>query len=252
MTVSAVVHRLVDEGKRLFDGPPVFTEFTRIRPADKLVNDLQYHPHAFVLGCVMDRQVKAERAWVIPYRFAEKLGDFEFSTLESLSLDDVTRLMTEPEPLHRFPEEMSNNFYEAVRRIGKVYSRNAAAIWCNQPSSADVVYRFLGFRGVGPKIASMAVNILARQFKIPLSDYYSIDVSADVQVKRVFRRLGLIEDGDSSDAVIYKARALHPKFPGLLDSPAWRIGRKWCRPKRPLCHDCFMQTVCPTASHESE
>jgi endonuclease III len=54
-----------------------------------------------------------------------------------------------------------------------------------------VVYRFLEFRGVGPKIASMPANILARHFKIPIADYYPIDISADVRVRRVFGRLGL-------------------------------------------------------------
>ncbi|RMF00953.1 MAG: iron-sulfur cluster loop, partial [Alphaproteobacteria bacterium] len=98
------------------------------------------------------------------------------------------------------------------------------------PSSAMVVYRFLEFSGVGPKIATMAANILARSFKIPMADYYSIDISADVHVKRVFERLGLVDADPSVDQVIYRARSLNPEFPGLLDYPCWDIGRKWCKP----------------------
>jgi len=71
----------------------------------------------------------------------------------------------------------------------------------------------------------MAANILARDFKVPLSDYYSIDTSVDVQVSRVFERLGLIEPKSSIERVVYRARALHPEFPGLLDYPAWKVGR---------------------------
>jgi len=98
-------------------------------------------------------------------------------------------------------------------------------IWANRPASAEVIYRFLEFRGVGPKIATMAANGLARHLKIPFSDYFSIDVSADVHVRRVFARLGLTGRGDTIEAVIYRARVLHPEFPGLLDLPAWEIGR---------------------------
>ena len=50
--------------------------------------------------------------------------------------------------------------------------------------------RRLEFRGAGPKIATMAANLLARHLKVPFSDYYSIDISVDVQVRRVLSRLG--------------------------------------------------------------
>jgi endonuclease-3 len=100
---------------------------------------------------------------------------------------------------------------------------------------------------VGPKIATMAANALAREFKVPLSDHYSIDVSVDVHVRRVFARLGLVPSDSTGDQIVYRARALHPDFPGLLDFPAWEIGRTWCRPQRPDCAACYMTEICPSA-----
>ena len=152
--------------------------------------------------------------------------------------------MTKPQPLHRFPKEMSNNFYEVIQLIKNKYEGNAARIWADKPSSAKVVYDFLQFRGVGPKIATMAANILARDFKIQFSDYYSIDISADVHVRRVFQRLGLVPKKASQDELIYKARSLSPDFPGLMDLPAWEIGRNWCKPGRPTCRECYMNELC--------
>ncbi len=252
MNHSAITHLLVGEGKRLFSSPGGFVEFTQVRKADELLNDLKRHPHAFVLACIMDRQVRADRAWLIPYRLVQKLGNFRFQTLAALSLDQVRKLMTKPEPLHRFTEEMSKNLHGALKLIGQKYSGNAARIWADKPSSAEVVYRFLEFRGVGPKIATMAANILARDFKVPFSDYYSNDISADVQIRRVFARLGLTDLDDSAEAIIYRARALHPEFPGLFDLPAWEIGRNWCRPKKPLCGECYMKKVCPSRVYDVE
>jgi len=118
-------------------------------------------------------------------------------------------------------------------------------IWSKKPSSAEVVYEFLQFDGVGPKIATMVANILTRELKIPFSDYYSIDISADAHVRRVFYRLGLIEKGASVEKIIYKARALNPEFPGLIDLPLWEIGRNWCRPKVALCNKCYLRDFCP-------
>ena len=109
------------------------------------------------------------------------------------------------------------------------------------------LFRLLEFRGVGPKIATMAATTLARDFKVPLKDYYSLDISADVHVRRVFERLGLIESESSVERVVYRARALHPEFPGLLDLPAWEIGRNWCRPKSRNCTACYMRPACPSA-----
>lgn len=248
MSSNPIGQLLLSRGEALFAARASFVEFTGRTQADKLLNDLSEHPHASVLACVMDRQDKAERAWLIPHLISKKLGDFAFVTLRKLSLAETRNLMTKPEPLHRFPQVMSENFYQAVRLIARDYRGDASAIWRGKPSSAEVVYRFLQFDGVGPKIANMATNILARDFKVPLADYYSVDVSADTHVRRVFARLGLTREGASVEEIVYRARALSSEFPGLLDLPAWDIGRRWCKPNGPECGRCYMRNVCPTAA----
>jgi len=248
MNGKAARNRLVEHGQRLFDARKKPVRFTGEPPADRLLNDLKGHPHAFVLACVINRQIKTEKAWAVPWRIAEKLGGFSMETLAGLSPAKVKRLMSRPEPLHRFVEMMAGHFHFAVRRIIDVYAGDASRIWAGKPSSAEVIYRFLEFDGVGPKIASLAANTLAREFKIPLADYYSIDISADVHVRRVFDRLGLCAAEPTVEQVIFKARALCPEFPGIMDAPCWEIGRTWCRPKAPECPDCYMNDLCPSAA----
>ena len=240
-----IVAMLISKGDKLFQSPRKVAEFTGNQEADTLLNDIKKYPHAFVLGCLMDKQVKAERAWLIPYYISTKLGSFEFSNLQNLSLAEITDLMTKPEPLHRFPKKMSKEFHSAIERIKIKFNGDASLIWSNSPPSAQVVYEFLQFKGIGTKIATMAANQLARHFEIPFSDYYSIDISVDVHVRRVLRRVSLIEKDASVEEIIYKARALNPKFPGLIDSPLWEIGRNWCKPKKPLCDNCYLQYLCP-------
>jgi endonuclease-3 len=250
MNEKAMRNRLVEHGQTLFRVPKKQIRFTGEPEADALLNDLANHPHAFVLACVMDRQIKAERAWLIPYRISKKIGGFSMQSLSVLSLVDVNDLMKEPEPLHRFVETMANHFHAAVQRIKNNYASDASRIWTGKLPSAEVVYRFMEFEGVGPKIANMAANILARDFKIPFSDYYSIDISADVHVRRVFSRLGLCPADATVEQVIYKARALYPEFPGIMDLPCWEIGRNWCKSRGPVCSDCYMNELCPTANQK--
>lgn len=240
-----IYDRLKKEGERRFNAPATHHKFTGVVEADIMMNDLVNFPNAFVFGCVMDRQLKAEKAWLIPYNIRNKLGGFSMSELSKLSLRDIKRIMSRPQPLHRFVDIMSGNLHSAIKRISDSYRGDASNIWSDRPSSAEVVFRFLEFDGVGPKIATMAANILARTFKVQFSDYASIDVSADVHVRRVFGRLGLCSADATIEQVIYKARALNPEFPGIVDSPAFDIGRTWCHATDPMCDACYMQEICP-------
>ena len=211
---------------------------------NRLVNDIDHYPHAFVLACCMDRQISSDRAWRIPCVVKNLCKEFTIEELASLP-PEWYRQVFEENSLHRFNEIMADTFYDAVLRIRDEYGGDASRIWANRPSSAAVVYRFLQFKGVGVKIATMAANILAREFGVPFSDYYSIDASPDVHLIRVFRRTGLVRGAASRDEVIYKAREICPEFPGIVDGACWRIGREHCHPSNPDCAHCPVKENCP-------
>ena len=238
---------LISEGYRRLAASPGLVRFTGVPEADRLLNDLDGYPHAFVIGCIMDRQMKAEKAWLIPYELKERLGSFEFAILDSLarsSPEKLSEAMLLPTPLHRFPKLMAGYLLFAIHHIGGVYSGHAARIWTGQPSSATVVRRFLEFRGVGQKIASLAANMLVRDFRVKVSDHYSIDISIDVQVKRVFARMGFVSESGSNDYLVFRARECNPAYPGVFDLVLWEIGRNACRQVQPLCDACTYSHLC--------
>ena len=121
---------------------------------------------------------------------------------------------------------MAECFYSAIQDIHSKYSGRAENIWSSNPKSALIIRRFLEFKGVAVKIANMAVIILARDFKIPMQDYSSIDIAPDIQVKKYFIHNGLLRDNASNDELIYLAREIYPDFPGILDFAAWEGGRE--------------------------
>ena len=235
---------LVKIAKERFSNPSSqVVHFVEEENANAILNNLEKYPHAYVLACLMDRQIKAERAWLIPYQIYEEIGSFDFKELEKLHLEDLNEIFNRKK-LHRFNNTMSGVFHNAIADIRKKYNGDASKIWKDNPSSSAVVYKFLEFKGSGVKIATMAVNILARQFRVPFSDFYSIDISPDVHIIRVMKRMGLVAKDANNDMIIYKARELNPEFPGVIDFSCWEIGRKWCRPKNPICNQCIVEKDC--------
>jgi len=239
---------LIARGEELLAQPRRPVSYAKHPEADALINNLKRHPHAFVLGCLMDRKVKSEKAWRIPYLIHHRTGTASFGELAALTEESIRKAMAGPPALHVYVRDMADIFYAAVQRIATEYGGDASRIWRGRPSSAAIVRRFLEFHGVGPKIATMAANSLVRDFKIPVRDKNSIDISVDVHVRRVFGRLGLIRPDASVDEIIYRARELSPDYPGIFDLAVWEIGREWCRPKQPVCEGCIMKKYCPTAA----
>lgn len=217
--------------------------FTGDAKQDKILNDITKHPHIFVLACLMDRQIPAKKAWGIPYQVCRELGTFNIKKLSKFSLATFQNIF-KTKKLHRFITPMAKVFYNAIQDIATKYKMDASIIWKNNPSSAAVVCRFLEFNGCGIKIATMAANILARQFKIPFSDFYCIDISPDTHVRRVMHRMGYISDPSDTNMVIYKAREIYPPFPGIIDFSCWEIGREFCHPTKPNCSSCPVNTEC--------
>jgi len=215
--------------------------------ADQLVKDINGHPHAFVIACLMDRVGKAERAWGIPYELQQRLGSFEFPFLLQLSLQELENAMKQPTSLHWLNNVMPKNMYKAIHRISDVYNGDARAIWAGRPSSATIVRRFLEFDGAGPKVATMAANILVRDLRIEVSDRYSIDVSVDVHVRRVLSRMGFVPKGESDEYITYRAREMYPEYPGVFDLVLWDLGRTQCRPQNPACTNCEWAVQCAYA-----
>lgn len=225
--------RLIEKAHARRSEPREAIPYTGVAAADKLLNDLDNYPHAFVFACLMDRQSRSKGVWLIPYHLQNRLGSLTFSHLASLSEEAFVTAMREPTPLHRFHTTMPHLLFSAIRRLEEIYDGDASRIWAGKPSSATLVRRFLEFEGIGPKIATMAANILARDFRIPVSDHYSIDLSADVHVRRVFSRLGFVPPKADEALIIYTARERYPEYPGIFDFALWELGQSICQQHTP-------------------
>ena len=94
---------------------------------------------------------------MIPWIVYCDIGKFDISSLKKVGLARIERIFQE-KVKHRFRKKMAETFYEAVKRIDEQYKGDARRIWNDFPSSAELVCRFLHFKGAGVKIATMATN----------------------------------------------------------------------------------------------
>ena len=224
-------------------------DFASNDQANELIKDIDRYPHAYLIALLMNYGMPFKRAFDIPFLLKERLGGFTFRRLRSLSQEQISYAMKRPSALHRFPGMMSKRLYQAIIIIDNDYHGDASRIWTNVYSSAEIVSRLLAFPGIGQKKATLGANDLIRCFKIPVTDKSSIDISLDVHIRRVMFRLGLVPAKVSDAQLIFKSRAINPRYPGLIDSIMWQIGREWCRPRRKECGACPMSDLCPSAEN---
>jgi uncharacterized HhH-GPD family protein len=215
--------------------------FTNNQEAEKLI---WTDPLAFVLAVLYDQGIKAERAWEIPYLLKIKLGYLDVKSIAETDEVFLINLFNQPPKLHRFPKTMAKRTIDACKLIIRKYNGQPEKIWNDNPRSSDLQSRFEEFNGIGQKKASMATNILVRDFNIAVKDKSGIDVSYDIHIRRVFLRTGLVEK-DDVETIVTKARALNPEYPGVLDLGSWIIGRDYCHPTNPDCTRCPISSNCP-------
>ena len=240
---GALTKKLIGLGyQALEEGKSKTTSFGVPPEVQAWFTDLEKYPHLFLLACIANRQIKAEKAWSIPYNMHLLFNSVEFESLEKLKSKDWLKLTKQIG--HRFPEKTADSLELAIKHIRNTYDGNAAKIWNDKPSSAEIIQRLREFDGVGQKIAAMTAQILVRDFGIEYSDYKRLDIAVDVHTRRVMKRLGLVNPNDSDQEIIFKAREMNPEFPGVFDLPLWRIGRNFCKETNPKCSKCPMNLSC--------
>jgi endonuclease III len=206
---------------------------------------IEENPFAFALAAVLDRGIKAEIIWTIPYYLHKQLGEVSPRQFVNMSNEELERIFRNLPAKPRYVTDAPRTVKELSRIVLNEYGGDVTNIWRNKTASY-VKAVFQRIYGVGPGISSMIVLLLERYFGVHFTDldHRTMDVKPDVHIVRVFSRLGFISEANETEA-LRAARRLNPEYPGALDSPVWMIGKKWCAPIKPQCSGCPLNSVCP-------
>lgn len=201
-------------------------------------------PYAFSIAVCLDRGMKAEIVWTIPFDIQQELGYLDPEIIYGMSVDELGDLFSRLPRRPRYINDAPKTLQELTQIVVEECDGDASNIWRGK-RAAEVNRTFMSIHGVGPGIANMGVLLIEAGFDVRFSDLdrTRMDIKPDVHTKRVLFRLG-VSEAETEEAAISATQMLHPEYPGELDGALWEIGRKWCFASNPKCANCPMMGIC--------
>ena len=120
-------------------------------------------PFALLVGFALDQQITVQQAFLGPLRIKQRLGTLDPKTLAATDLEPVFK---EKPAVHRFPGSMARRVQELAAYVVEEYDGDAARIWIEARSGADLRERLAALPGFGDmKVRSLAA-VLAKRFGV--------------------------------------------------------------------------------------
>lgn len=204
------------------------------------------NPFAFLLAASLDRGIKAEIVWTLPYWLQQEFGHLDPCRIKLMSEEQISNILKRLPKKPRYMNDAPKTIQQLAEFVCDSLMGNAANLWQGK-SAKHVQTELMKLHGVGKGIAAMTVILLIRLKLADFTDLREIPIKPDIHVQRVTYRAGLAEEMSEKEA-LRAACKLNPTFPGDLDSPLWLIGRNWCTAHDPNCKDCPISNLCPRVS----
>lgn len=125
-------------------------------------------PLALLIGMVLDQQFPMERAFGSPYLLATRLGidRLDARDLAEMDPEDLAKVFTGPPALHRFPGSMAGRVQAVCRLIVAEYGGDAAALWNEADTGAELLRRLEALPGFGKQKARIFLALLGKQLGV--------------------------------------------------------------------------------------
>ncbi|MBZ5733716.1 Fe-S cluster assembly protein HesB [Nocardioides sp. TRM66260-LWL] len=127
---------------------------------------LAEHPFALLAGMMLDQQYPMEHAFRGPAKVLERLGTFDPSAIADTDAEEFAALCAQTPAIHRFPGSMAARLQELARVVVDEYDGDAARIWTEAASGADLLKRIQGLPGFGRQKAQIFTALVAKQLGV--------------------------------------------------------------------------------------
>jgi uncharacterized HhH-GPD family protein len=130
-------------------------------------------PLALLIGMLLDQQIPLERAFVAPYRLAERLGverlgveRLDAAAIAGHDPEALAAIFATPPALHRFPGSMAARVQALCVIVRDEYGGDGAAVWSGAQTGADLVKRLKALPGFGVQKAQIFAALLGKQLDV--------------------------------------------------------------------------------------
>jgi uncharacterized HhH-GPD family protein len=137
--------------------------FTGNDEADALLAE---EPIALLIGFVLDQQVSVQKAFSGPLELKRRLGSLDASEIACADPGELDRIFREKPALHRYPGTMAQRTQDLAAAVASDYDGDAARVWTEAESGADLERRLLDLPGIGPMKARSLIAILTKRFGV--------------------------------------------------------------------------------------
>ncbi|MGL5245974.1 MAG: hypothetical protein ACRC8C_00155 [Mycoplasmoidaceae bacterium] len=197
--------------------------FSYDKKIEKILSDFYELPHAILISFIVDDETDSGMAEETPLLIKNALGNLKINELLKLEINDLINLFVKNKITNN-PEKNAKLIFEMLKIIELEYNSQAINIWNDNPSSQELKRRLLQFKGMNARKANLLALVLVNKFKVKLSEYASINISNDKNVRRAMLEMKLIDEFSSYDDMKKICTILNPNYPGIFDSFFWSIG----------------------------
>jgi uncharacterized HhH-GPD family protein len=137
-------------------------------PIDDAANELlSTDALALLIGMTLDQQDKLEKAFSSPYVLSQRLGHVPtVAELAAFDTDELVAIFAKPPALHRFPKAMAGRVQEVCRALMERFDGDAANLWKDVPTGAELVKRIASLPGFGKQKSQIFTALLGKQFGV--------------------------------------------------------------------------------------
>jgi len=152
-------------------------------------------PLALLIGFALDQQVTPQAAFAGPLKLQQRLGGLDAAALAGMPVEQLEEAFRVRPAVHRFPGTMAKRVHDLCAHVAAEYGGNAAGVWEEATSYADLRQRINDLPGFGEmKIVGLG-SVLAKRFGVEharelvpnhptLGDVDSYEALLDFQAKK--------------------------------------------------------------------